>query len=88
MEERDQLGSEAEDGDESLDGEEDLRQEDDDEVQDLVDIGVGDGDTSGGCELVDNLGEGEVHVGEGSDGVVGAISLGGLAALDSRGGLV
>lgn len=62
MQERDDLGSEAEDGDERLDSEENLGDENNDQVDDLVDVTVGNVETSRAEDLGEDVGELEVHV--------------------------
>lgn len=62
VQERDDLGSEAEDGEERLDGEENLGDEDDNQVEDLVEVTVGNIETSRAEDLGEDVGELEVHV--------------------------
>jgi hypothetical protein len=82
VEDRDELRSETSDGDDGLDSGEDLRDEDDNEVEDLVDIRVGNVETSCSGELGDNLSELKVHRLEGRNSLVGPLVLGEVARLD------
>jgi hypothetical protein len=82
VEDRDELGSETGDGDDGLDSGEDLRDEDDNEVEDLVDIRVGNVETSSASELGDDLSELEVHRLEAGDSLGGTLILGEIAGLD------
>lgn len=64
VEERDKLGTEADDGDGVVDGQEELRDELIDELEDLVDLGLVDGDAGLLGETGDDLGEVELDAGD------------------------
>lgn len=82
VEDRDELRSETSDGDDGLDSGEDLRDEDNNEVEDLVNIRVGNVETSSAGELGDNLSELEVHRLEGRSSLGGTLVLSEFAGLD------
>lgn len=82
MEEEGELRSDSEDGEDGLNGSEELGDENDNEVQDLVEVTVGNVETSSAEELGNNASQLEVHVLELLSNVVGGIVLAQGAVLD------
>ena len=82
MEDRDELGLETGDSDDGFDSSEDLVDEDGNEVEDLVDVAVSDGEASSTGKLGNDVGKLGVETLEAGDGQLGALGLGQVTSGD------